>query len=172
MNNIRKMGAILGAGAVIFSLAGCADKDGGGQAESPMPANNVDGAIKDNLADTANAVSNAGSAVGNAVTGAAGAVGNAASGAAGAVSNAATGAAGAVSNAGEAAAMTSKVKTAIGANSGLKGSNINVTTMAGSNSISLTGTVTSAAQKSLANAIAKKNAPGYKVVDKLTTGKM
>ncbi|PQV65458.1 Osmotically-inducible protein OsmY, contains BON domain [Abditibacterium utsteinense] len=159
MNNIRKMGALLGAGAVIFSLAGCADKNGNGQAETPMSANNVDGAVKDNLADTANAVSSAGSAVGNAVTGAAGAVGDAA-----------TGAAKTVGNAGETAAMTSKVKTAIGANPGLKGSNINVSTMADKNSISLTGTVTSAAQKTLANAIAKKNAPGYKVVDQLKMG--
>ena len=159
MNNIRKMGALLGAGAVIFSLAGCADKNGNGQAESPMASNNVEGAVKDNLGDTANAVSNAGSAV-------AGAASNAAS----AVGNAATGAAKTVGNAGETAAMTSKVKTAIGANAGLKGSSINVSTMADKNTISLDGTVTSEAQKSLASAIAKKNAPGYKITDNLKTG--
>lgn len=159
MNNIRKMGAFLGAGAVIFSLAGCGDKNGDGQAESPMKADNVGGAVKDNLGDTANAVSNAGSAAAGAVSKAAGAVGDAA-----------TGAVKSVGNAGETAAMTSKIKTAIGANAGLKGSNINVDTMADKNTVSLTGTVTSAAQKSLASAIVKKNAPGYKIMDQLKMG--
>ncbi len=159
MNNIRKMGAYLGAGAVLFSLAGCADKNGNGQAEAPADATNVGGAVKDNLSDTANAVSNAGSAV----------VG-AASNAAGAVGDAAKGAVESVGNAGEAAAMTGKVKTAIGANAGLKGSKIDVTTMAEKNTIGLDGTVTSAAQKKMAVAIAKKNAPGYTVKDNLKMG--
>lgn len=156
MNNIRKMGAVLGAGAVLFSLAGCADKNGDGQAESPVTSN-PGGAVKDNLADTGNAISKAGSAVAGAASNAAGAVGEAA-----------TGAVKSVGNAGETAAMTTKIKTAIGASAGLKGSNINVDTMADKNTVSLSGTVTSAAQKTLANAIAKKNAPaGYKIMDQL-----
>jgi len=159
MNNIRKMGALLGAGAAIFTLAGCADNDRNGQAESPANSDNVGGAVADNLGDTANAVS-----------GAVGGAANAVSNAGGAVVEGASKMGGAVVNAGETAAMTSKVKTAIGANPGLKGSNINVSTMAGSNSISLAGTVKSAAQKTLANAIAKKNAPGYKIVDQLKMG--
>lgn len=159
MNNIRKMGAFLGAGAVMFSLVGCADKNGNGQAESPADATNVDGAVKDNLGDTANAVS-----------GAAGAVGNAAAGAAGTVANVASNAGTVISNAGETAAMTSAVKTAIGANAGLKGSTINVDTMAGKNNISLQGTVKSAAQKNLATAVAKKAAPGYNINNMLKMG--
>jgi len=157
MNNIRKMGALLGAGAVIFTLAGCADKDGGGQAESPMDANNVGGAVKDNLGDTANAVSNAGEAVAGGVSNAAGAVGDAA-----------TGAANAVGNAGSAAATTAAVKTALGANAGLKGSKIDVDSSA--NTVTLKGTVTSAAQKNLATAIAKKNAGSSTVNNQLTIG--
>lgn len=159
MNNIRKMGAFLGAGAVIFSLAGCADKNGDGQAESPANANNVDGAVKDNLADTANAVS-----------GAVGGAANVASNAAGAVADGASKMGGAIVNAGEAATMTPAVKTAIGANAGLKGSKIDVTTMGAKDSISLTGTVKSAAQKNLAGAVAKKAAPGYKINNMLKMG--
>lgn len=158
MNNIRKMSALLGAGAVIF-LAGCADKDGSGQAESPANPNNVGGAVADNLGDTANAVS-----------GAAGAVGNAVSGAAGTVADAASNAGTVVANAGETAAMTSAVKTAIGAKAGLKGTTIDVDTMAGKNNISLQGTVKTAAQKNLATAVAKKAAPGYNINNMLTVG--
>ncbi len=167
MNNIRKMSALLGAGAVIFSLVGCADKNGNGQAESPADATNVGGAVKDNLGDTANAVTGAAGAVGNAVSGAAGTVGNAASNAAGSVANGANKMGGAIVNAGEAATMTPAVKTAIGANAGLKGSNINVDTMGAKDTISLTGSVKSAGQKALAGAVAKKAAPGYKIANNL-----
>jgi osmotically-inducible protein OsmY len=167
MNNIRKMSALLGAGAVIFSLAGCADKDGGGQAESPMDPNNVGGAVKDNLGDTANAVTGAAGAVGNAVSGAAGTVSNAASNAAGAAAEGANKMGGAMVNAGEAATMTPAVKTAIGANAGLKGTTINVDTMGAKDSISLSGSVKSAAQKNLATQVAQKAAPGYKIMNNL-----
>lgn len=163
MKNLRKMSALLGAGAVIFTLAGCADRDGSGQAESPADANNVGGAVADNLGDTANAVTGA-------VGGAANAVGGAMGGAANAASNAATNAAGAMANAGEAATFTPKIKTALGANAALKGSNINVTTTGANNSISLTGSVKSAAQKTMAGAIAKKNAPGYTINNQLKVG--
>ena len=181
MNNIRKIGAYLGAGAVIFSLAGCADKNGNGQAESPADANNVEGAVKDNIADTGNAISSGVGAAGDAAKGAAGAVGDAASGAAGAASNAASGAAAAASgaaasagnalaNAGEAAKMTPAVKTALAGNAGLKGLNINVDTLGAKDSIALRGKVKSAGQKKLAESIAKKAAPGYKIINQLTTG--
>lgn len=171
MKNLRKWGATLGAGAVVLTLAGCADKNGNGQAESPADATNVGGAVKDNLGDTANAVGGAVGGAANAVGGAANAVGGAVGGAANATSNAVAGAGKAVVNAGEAGTMTPKVKTALGNNPGLKGSNINVTTMGGNNSISLTGSVKSAAQKTMAAAIAKKNAPGYTINNQLKVGK-
>lgn len=137
MKNLRKWGATLGAGAVMLTLAGCADKDGSGQAESPADANNVTGAVADNLGDTANAVKGAAGAVGNTVTGAVDATGNAIENAAPVVGNVAENAATTVGNAGETAAMTSKVKAAIAANAGLKGTRIDVDTMAGKNNISL-----------------------------------
>ena len=172
MNNIHKMGALLGAGAAMFSLVGCADKNGNGQAETVANPANVDGAVKDNLADTANAASGAVGGVANAASGAAGAVSNAASGAAGAVSNAASSAGGAIVNAGEAATVTPAVKTAIGANAGLKGTTINVDTLGAKDSIALRGSVKSAGQKTLAAAVAKKAAPGYKIDNQLkVTGK-
>lgn len=183
MRNLRKWGATLGAGAVLLTLAGCADKDGSGQAESPADANNLGGAVADNLGDTANAASGAVKGAANAVTGAAGAVGNTVTGAVDAtgnaienaapvVGNAAENAATTVGNAGETAAMTSKVKTAIGANAGLKGTRIDVDTMAGKNNISLQGTVKTAAQKNLATAVAKKAAPGYNIKNMLKVGAM
>ncbi len=168
MNNIRKMGAFLGAGAVIFSLVGCADKNGNGQAESPMSANNAEGAVKDNLGDTANAASGAVDGAANAVSNAGSAMSNAASGAAGAVSNAASGAGQALVNAGEAATMTPMVKGAIDVNPGLKGVKINVDTLGAKDSIALRGNVKSAAQKKLAESIAKSKAPGYKIINQLT----
>ncbi|HEX9996256.1 MAG TPA: BON domain-containing protein [Abditibacterium sp.] len=152
MQNFRKMGAFLGAGAVIFSLAGCADKNGNGQAESPANPDNVSGAVKDNLGDTANAVGAGAEKVGDAA------------------SNAASGAGAAIANAGEAATLTPKVKTAIAASAGLKGTNINVDTLGSKDSIALRGKVKSASQKTLAESVAKKAAPGYKIVNQLTVG--
>lgn len=169
MNNIRKMGALLGAGAVIFSLAGCGDKNGDGQAESPMKPDNVGGAVKDNLGDTANAVKSGVGAVGNAVSGAVGTAGNVASNAGNAVANGADKMGGAMSNAGTAATMTPAIKTALGANAGMKGSNINVDTKDGA--VSLMGTVKSEAQKKMAEAIAKKSATGMTVKNMLTVAK-
>jgi osmotically-inducible protein OsmY len=174
MQNLRKWGAWLGAGAVLCTLAGCADKDNSGQAETPAAANEVPAAVADNFGDTANAVTGAVGSAGNAVSGAVGATGNAVAGAgnavAGAASNAATGAANVADGAGSAAVLTPKIKTAIGAAAALKGTTINVDTLADKNQIALRGSVKTAAQKSLAESIAKKNAPGYTIANQLKVG--
>lgn len=168
MKNLRKWGATLGAGVVILGLAGCADRNNNGQAESPATGNEVGNAVADNLGDTANAVKN----VGNGIANGAGAVANTVSNGVGAMSNGLSNAAGTMASAGETAAMTSKIKAAIIANPGLKGRNINVNTMANTNTVSLKGSVASAAQKNLAGSIAKKNAPGYKINNQLKVGAM
>ena len=60
-----------------------------------------------------------------------------------------------------------KVKTALGANSAMKGSIINVDTLGDGTTIVLRGRTTSQAQKTLAAAIAKKNAPGFRIENQL-----
>ncbi len=178
MQNIRKMSALLGAGAIILALAGCADKNNDGQAETPAAPGQMTNAAADNLGDTANAAANGLGKVGNAAAGAGGAVVNAASNGGQAVANGAANAGGAMANgasnmaAGAAAlAMTPKIKTAFGGEKGLNGSKIDVDTNAGTKTVTLKGTVTSAAQKTLASAIAKKNATGMTIQNNLTVKK-
>ena len=62
---------------------------------------------------------------------------------------------------------TPRVKTALGANAALVGSKINVETLAHNNTVVLRGTTVTRAQKELAGAIARKNAPGYTIVNQL-----
>ncbi len=196
MQNIRKMSALLGASAVILGLAGCADKNGNGQAESPAPAGQVGNAVADNLGDTANAAAGGAKTVGNAVAGAGSAMGNAAAGGAAAVGNVAAGgaaaagnvaagagkmaagagkmaagAAGAVAGAGAALTLTPKIKAALINNPAMKGLQPNVDTIAGSKTIRLSGTVKTAAQKTLASKIAQQGAAGYKIQNDLKVGK-
>ena len=170
MQNLRKMGAFLGAGAVLFSLAGCADRNGNGQAESAANPDNVGGAVKDNLGDTANAVGAGAEKMGNAASNAGNAIASGAEKMGGAATNAASGAGAAIANAGEAATFTPKVKSAIAASAGLKGTTINVDTLGAKDSIALRGKVKSASQKTLAASVASKAAPGYKIINQLTVG--
>lgn len=188
MQNIRKMSALLGAGAVILSLAGCADKNGNGQADTPAPADQVPNAVADNLGETANAAAGGVKSVGNAVVGAGAAVGNAAAGAGAAAGNVAAGAAkaaagagnaavgaakagvGAVAGAGAALALTPKIKAALINNPAMKGLQPNVDTIESSKTIRLSGSVNSAAQKTLASKVAQQNAPGYKIENDLKVG--
>jgi len=190
MQNFRKMGALLGAGAVIFSLAGCADRNGNGQPDSAATGGEVGnaaagatnavadagGTVANGAAEAGAAASNtaagAGAAISNGAAEAGAAISNTAASAGAAASNAAAGAANAVTGAGAALTLTPKIKTALGtqATSGLKGSSIDVDTVAASKTVTLTGTVKSAAQKTLAGAIAKKNAADFKVVNQLKVG--
>ena len=66
-----------------------------------------------------------------------------------------------------AAIVTPKIKTALGATAALKGSEINVDTTSDNKTVVLRGFTTSQAQKTLAEAIAKKNAPDYRIVNQL-----
>ncbi len=161
MNNIRKYTAWLGAGAIMITLAtGCADKNNNGQPDSMA---------------TGNEIANSTDSMGNAMSNGADAMGNAASNATTDVAQGAENAGTAIAGAGDALTYTPKIKTALGAQPALKGSSINVDTNGPKKVISLTGTVTSAAQKTMAEAIAKKNGPeGFTVENKLTMagGKM
>jgi osmotically-inducible protein OsmY len=160
MQDIRKWGAFLGAGAVILTLAGCADRNKNGQPDSTATVGEVSNSVEAAGDKMAPAVEKAGEAVSNGV-----------SKAGEAVSNGVSKAGEAVTGAAEAATMTPKVKTALGAAPGLAGSKIDVDTNGTKDSIALKGTVKSASQKTLAEKIAKQNAPAYKILNQLKVAK-
>lgn len=160
MNNIRKYTAWLGAGAVIMTLAtGC-----------PAPVESTENVVGAAGATTANVADAAADSTSNMAA----AAGNNLDAAGTAVANGAMAAGNAVAGAGDAAIFTPKIKTALGANKAMEGSKINVDTMAAEKTVSLTGTVKSSAQKTMAEAMAKKEIPAdYKIDNKLTMeGKM
>ena len=186
MKQYRKWTAWLGAGAVILTIgAGCADKNNNAVPDASenvavATANTAEN-MTDAMGNTAENVaeSNGVDAMGNTAGNMAGAAdnvatatGNVADNATGAMANGVASTGNALTNLADAATMTPKIKTALGANAALKGSKINVDTLGSKDTIALRGTVTSAAQKSLAESIAKKNAPGYKIANQLTMGKM
>lgn len=141
---LNKWSALLGASAIaLMSVAGCADRNNNGQPDSPATPPEIGKAMEKAGDKTANAVT----AVGNTVV-------------KGTEKMAKAG-----KNLDDAATMTPKVKTALGQNPTLAGSNINVDTT--DKNVTLSGTVKNAAQKNVAGQIAGKNAPGYVVVNKL-----
>ncbi|BCM89853.1 hypothetical protein IAD21_01701 [Abditibacteriota bacterium] len=163
MQNIRKIGALLGAGAVIFSLAGCADRNGNGQPDSPATGAEVGDAAAKGM----NAASDAGKVAANAATDAGKTVANVAADAGNVAADAGKKAADAVTGAGAAATLTPKVKAALGAQGALKGSSIDVDTNASTKTVILKGTVKSGPQKNLAGKVAKQNAGDFKVDNQL-----
>ena len=171
MNNIRKYTAWLGAGAILITLAtGCTNKDGDAV---PDATENVVGGAASTTANVAGAMDNTASNMAAGADNVATAAGNKMENAGTAVANTAVAAGGAVAGAGDAAIYTPKIKTAIGAEKALMGSTINVDTIAAKKTIALRGTVKSAAQKTMASAIAKKNAPAdYKIDNQLKMGAM
>lgn len=173
MNNIKKYTALLGAGAIMITLAtGCADKNNNAV---PDAAGNVGDAMGNTTSNVADAMGNTAGNMADAAGNTTDAMGNAASNATTAVAQGADNAGTAIAGAGDALTYTPKIKTALGAQPALKGSNINVDTNGPKKVISLTGTVTSAAQKTMAEAIAKKNGPANFKVDnqlKMAGGKM
>ncbi len=68
----------------------------------------------------------------------------------------------------DAASETADVKTALMADSTVDASDINVNTNKDAKTVTLNGTVANATQVARAEAIAKEQAPGYTVVNKLT----
>lgn len=184
MKNLRKWTAWLGAGAVIVTLgAGCADRNNNGQPESLATTEETANTVKEGVDATENAADKTGAAATNAANNAAAetaeagraaantadkagdAVANAADNAGDAVAKAADNAADAVTAAGAAATITPKVKTAIGANAALRGTTIDVDTLADKKTVALRGTVKTAAQKNVAAAVAKREAPADFKID-------
>lgn len=169
MNKLRKYTAWLGAGAIMLTIAaGCADQNNNGVPDAAGNVAVATGNTMSNMADAGgDTASNMADAAGN--TAAVDATGNMAD----ATSNAVAGTGSAITNLGDAMTYTPKIKTALGANAAMKGSNVNVDTLGSKDSIALHGTVTSKAQKTLAENIAKQNAKGFKIINQLVVkGKM
>ncbi len=70
-------------------------------------------------------------------------------------------------NSANAAVVTPRIKTALAANAALRGSQINVDTTLDNKTVVLRGTTKTKAQRDLAIAIARKSAPGFRIVDQL-----
>ena len=179
MNNIKKYAAWLGAGAIMLTLTtGCpatTDTTVGNVAESGVEA--TGNVVGSGVEATGNVVESGAEATGNVVGGAVDATGNMVDAAGNNMSEAGQ----AVDNSvdagvsnlealGDAATYTPKIKTAIGANEALNGTNINVDTLGEKNTIALRGSVSTQQQKDLAEALAKKNAPGYTIANQLVVG--
>lgn len=171
MNNIRKYTAWLGAGAIMITLAaGCAGPN-------DTAAENVGSAAVDSTANVADAAgdttTNVADAAANNLEPAGQAIENSADAAGTNIAQGAAAAGDAVAGAGDAAIYTPKIKTALGAEAALSGSKINVDTLSDKKIIALSGTVKSNAQKTMAEAIAKKNAPtNYTIQNELKMGAM
>lgn len=177
MKNLNKWAAWMGAGAIMLSLAGCADRNDNGQPDSVATNDEIASTTKEGVDNVdagadkmGNAMANTGNALAKGADTAVDKTGNALANTGNALAKGADKMGDAVTGAGAAAVLTPKIKTAIGAAAALKGSRIDVDTNGNTKTITLKGTITSAAQKNLASNIAKQNAQGYKIVNNLTMG--
>lgn len=177
--NMVGLSKLAGLSAIaIIAVAGCGNKDEAGTASTGGESGNTatGKSVDQNFGDTGNAVAGVGQSVangvensGNAASNVAAAAGNQVAGAGNAVASGVGSAGVAVKNMGSAAVNTPAIKTALGASKAMAGSNVNVDTTA--TAVTLSGTVKSAMQKSMAASIAKSKAGGLKIVNKLTVKK-
>ena len=163
MKNLQKLGAWMGAGAIMVSLAGCTDSNNNGQPDGVATTDQVANSVGRGVDTTENALAGTGNAIAKGADTAVDKTGNALTGAGNAIAKGAD----SVGDAAGALVLTPKIKTALGNNAAMKGSNINVDTLPDKTTIALRGTVTSAAQMKMAESMAKKMAPGYKVANQL-----
>lgn len=164
MKKLNTWNKVLGVGAIaLISVAGCTGQDqtGDGQTADSVPAAQMEQAGE----NIQNAAGNVAAQTGDAVEGTGDAVANGAAAVGDSVAAGADKMGDAVANVDD-AAMTPKIKTALGANASLNGSSIDVDTA--NNTVTLKGTVKNAAQKTAAEAIAKREAPNYKISNELT----
>ena len=137
----KRWSALLGA-ATILGVAGCTDTNNNGQPDSAATPGQVE-----NAADTA------GQATENAVETTGEVAGNVAEGAADVATQ---------------GTINTKINAAYAADNSLSALKINVDVVEDTKTVTLKGEVTNAAQKNLAEKIAKKEAPDYKVDNQLT----
>ncbi len=187
MNRLVKWTQWMGAGAIVMvSMTGCQDTNNNNQpdtisgpAASKAVENTAEAAGRE-AKEAGQAIENTAEAAGQAVENTAAAAGQAVEKTAEAAKDvgekAVTGAAKAVkgtSDAVKGAVNTGNVKTAILANPSVKGANLDVTTDAKTGTVTLSGTVSNAAQKTVAGKIAAREAAGHKIINnlKVTGGK-
>lgn len=170
MKNLNKWGAWIGAGAIMVSLAGCADRNENGQPDSVATNNEIANTTGDAVDATGNAMENTGNAMANGADNVADSTSNALDNTGNAIATGADNVADATTGAVAVLTLTPKIKASILNNTAMQGSNVNVDTLPDKTTISLTGTVKTEAQKKLAEATAKKMAGSYKVVNNLKVG--
>lgn len=171
MHNYRKWGVWMGAGAVLLTLgAGCDNN----QATEPVAATDPRadaevGEVVDNVGETGKAVENAGEAVAEGAAEAGKEVAQGAEAVGKEVAQGADKAAEVVGDAAQVVTTTPDVKAAILANDSFTAlaNDIDVDTNADARTVVLRGSVNTNDQKSLAESIAKKEAPNYKITNQL-----
>jgi hyperosmotically inducible protein len=163
---------ISGAGLLMVAVlaAGCENtREGVEQDANNAAAKSEEAAEKSAEAareagrDVAAAADRAGDATADAANRAADATGDAAARAAETTRDATAN----VANVGDAAQQTAQIKTALMGDSSIDASTIDVDTEASTKTVTLKGTVRSAAEKASAARIAASNAPGYRVTNNL-----
>jgi osmotically-inducible protein OsmY len=173
MPYIKKMLAVVVAGACV-SLAGCDNTAQGvkqdaqeNKAAAEQGAAEAKADSADERAEIKQEGREAGAAIGEAASDAGRAIGNAAEKAGDKIAGAANDAAPTV----DAAKQTLDVKTALMADSSIDATRIDVDTSASTRTVTLKGSVATAAQKSAAERIAKSKAGGYTVKNMLTVSR-
>ena len=164
MNSLVKWTHWMGAGAIVMAaMTGCQDTNNNGQPDT-VSAPVAGKAIENTTEAAGQAVENTAAAAGQAVENTAEAAKNVGEQAVTGAAQAVKGTADAVSG----AVNTGKVKTEILANPSVKGSTLDVTTDPKSGTVTLSGSVSNAAQKTMAGKIAAREAgAGHKIVNNL-----
>lgn len=147
MKQLKSLNGMLGLGAIaLIGMAGCADRNNNGDPDSLATSGEVANGVDSGVGKMGNVAGNMAEAAGNVAEAAGNQVGGAVNGVV-------------------AASQTPDIKNAIAANGAMKGSNINVDTK--DKTVTLSGTVKSPAQKTMAGNVAKQKAAGFKIVNNL-----
>jgi osmotically-inducible protein OsmY len=146
MTRMTKIGQLVGTAAIVATFAACSDRDEArAAAEARETGREASATAREAGREAADTARDAGRAAGNAVENA--------------------------GRAAEAAVETMDVKAALMKDSRVDAGDINVDTDHMTKTVTLRGTVPTAAQKTIAEQIAQEKAVGYRVQNQLTVGK-
>lgn len=161
---------LAGLSAIALIAAGCGDSNAANQTAPEAGDTATNKSVAQNFEDVGAGVSNTAGNMADAAGNVAEAAGNQVAGAGNAVAGAGAVVVKGARNADDALIQTPKVKAAILNNAAMKGAmGLNVTSS--DKNVTLTGTVKTQQQKTLAGNIAKKNSPGYNVINNLKVAK-
>ena len=170
MKNLNKWGAWIGAGAIMVSLAGCADRNKNGEPDSLATHSEIANTTGKAVDATGNAMESTGNSMAKGADNVADATSNAVNSTGNAIAKGADNVADGTTGAVAVLTLTPKIKAAILNNPAMKGTTVNVDTLPDKTTIALRGNVKTEAQKKMAESVAKKMAGNYKVANQLTVG--